>query len=234
MFFWIEGNQVKLGHRYKLFILIIVIVATALFSYGFTVKKDTAENSAVDLKSIPKQVGVWRMTSQQVQASTFEKSFLNDVLFRIYERPDGRVVALAIAYGADQRQNFSIHVPEGCYRAAGYDVTSVGFTRLVQPAMSIKQLVALKGKANESIQFWVVLNGQVVTNHFERKLKQLYYSLLGARAGGVLVRVSTISSAQNSGQDFDMQKEFISALYRSLNGVQRKMLFGRQALTASR
>lgn len=224
----------RFRHSYKQVLVICLLVVAGLLPYGLTVKRSDAARNAVDLASIPQQVGKWHMTSQHVETSSFEKSFLNDVLYRIYELPDGKAVALAVAYGADQRQNFSIHVPEGCYRASGYDVTSVGLTRLLAPDMPLKQLFAQKEKTTESIQYWIVLNGKVVTNHFERKSRQMYYSLLGARAGGVLVRVSSITPPQGENQEFEVQKEFVTALYGAVNGEQRTLLFGNEPLATSR
>jgi EpsI family protein len=218
---------VKPGFKVKSIILLLLLIATGVMPWYFTVDRGNGARNSVDLGALPREFGAWRMVSQHLGASSFEKGFLNDVLFRVYERTtDGRSVVLAVAYGADQRQNFSIHVPEGCYRAAGYDVTTVGLTRLSLPDLPMKQLCALKDKTSESIQYWIVLNGQVVTDHFERKLKQLYYSLLGARAGGVLVRVSSISSLNGGTLDFEVQKEFVSSLYGALKGEQRKLLFG--------
>jgi EpsI family protein len=216
----------KIKYSYKQILLIVLIFAAWLLPHFFSREKIADSLKSVDLKTISTQVGPWRMIYQQTDASTQEKRFLNDVLFRCYERTDGKVVALAIAYGADQRQNFSIHVPEGCYRATGYDVTSLGFTRLVVPDLPLKQLFAQKDKTVESIQYWIVLNGKVVTNHFERKLKQLYYSLLGAKAGGVLVRVTSNNTSQSASNEFDTQKDFIKSLYNVLNDQQRKLLFG--------
>lgn len=215
-----------MSFKHKNIAVIVLIIVTVFFSYGFTVTKKSVENKAVNLASIPERIGDWRMVGQQRDISGYEQTFLNNVIFRNYVRPDGNSVYLAVAYGADQRQNFSIHVPEGCYRAAGYDVTALGLTRLSQPAIPLKQLVARKGKVTETIQYWIVLNDKVVTNHFERKLKQLYYSLMGARAGGVLVRVSSVSSAQDTARDYDLQKAFVADLYKSLNPEQRRLLFG--------
>jgi EpsI family protein len=214
--------------NYKNITVIVLIIVTAVFSYGFTITKKSADTKIVNLASIPVQIGEWRMASQQGEMSGFERNFLNNTLYRNYVRPDGVSVYLAVAYGADQRQNFSIHVPEGCYRAAGYDVTALGLTRLAQPGMPLKQLVARKGKVTEIIQYWIVLNDKVVTNHFERKIKQLYYSLMGARAGGVLVRISSVSQEQGTARDYNLQKVFIADLYKSLNDEQRRLLFGNE------
>lgn len=215
-------------YRIKQVGVICLITCAAIFSYGFAIGKKSTDNKTVDLASIPEQIGNWRMVSQQGEMSGLEQIFLNNVLFRIYVRPDGKSICLAVAYGTDQRQNFSIHLPEGCYRAAGYDVTSLGLTRLAQPDMPLKQLVAQKGKVTETIQYWIVLNNKVMTTHIERKLKQLYYNLMGTHAGGVLVRVSSVLSTQGSARDSDLQKAFIADLYKSLNSEQRRLLFGNE------
>ncbi|WP_366949736.1 exosortase-associated EpsI family protein [Geobacter sp.] len=80
----------------------------------------------------------------------------------------------------------------------------------------------------------MVLNGKVVTNHFERKFNQILNSFFGARAGGTLVRVSSINAPQGGAREFEVQKEFVTALYGAVNGEQRTLLFGDQALAASR
>lgn len=224
----------RTSHNWKQLFIVSLLVIAGLLPYFLSVERTAPARKSMNLANIPKQIGPWHMTTEKMEPSSFEKNFLNDVLFRSYERPDGKIVALAIAYGADQRQNFSIHVPEGCYRASGYDVTSLGVTTLSAPNIPLKQLVAHKDKAAESIQYWIVLNGNVVTNHFERKLKQLYYSLLGARAGGTLVRVSSATTTESGSSGFDVQKDFIVELYRALNQNDQSLLFGTQSLAANR
>lgn len=211
--------------RHKQIVVICLVIVTGLFSYGFSIGR-VDQVSSVDLASIPQQVGDWHMKSEQTQMSSFEQGFLNNSLFRVYERPDGRAIVLAVAYGADQRQNFSIHVPEGCYRAAGFDVATIGLAHLSIPEIPIKQLVVQKEQDTESIQYWIILNGEVVTNHFERKIKQIYYSLLGARAGGVLVRISSACIEKDFARNYEIQTEFIADLYKSLNSEQKRLLFG--------
>ncbi len=214
-------------HRLKEIIVIVLVGIALCCSLLLGMERKTPAHG-VDLAPVPARIGTWRMVGEHNGMTAQEKGFLNNVLFRVYERGDGKEVVLAIAYGADQRQNFRIHAPEGCYRAAGYDITTLGLCRLGRPAIPMKQIFADKGKSGEAIQYWIVMNGEVVTNHYERKIRQLWYSLMGTRAGGVLVRISSPSTGKDLPALFAMQQEFITALYGAVDGEQRKMLFGNE------
>lgn len=166
------------------------------------------------------------MTRQKDGVGAFEATFLNNILFRTYQRADGKSIMLAVSYGADQKQSFSIHVPEGCYRASGFDVTSFGVFNTDLQGLKIKKVLVRRDNRTEPLQYWIVMDGKVVTNHFERKLRQVYYSVFGVRAEGVLVRVSSLSGDRDFDKEYEIQKSFITDLYRSLSPALRKLLFG--------
>jgi EpsI family protein len=205
--------------------VIVLFIAAAAFVMFYKVERNIQE-STINLASIPEEIGEWQMLEQQTGMGK-SSEFLNDVLFRTYKREDGKTIMLAIAYGADQKQNFSIHVPEGCYRAAGSDVTSIGVVNDADiPNLELKRLLVKDKEKTEPMQYWIVLNGKVITNHFERKIKQIYYSLFNVQAGGVLVRVSSLSNDKDFQNDYEIQRSFINALYKSLNPELRRLLFG--------
>jgi len=185
-----------------------------------------AQAKAINLSAIPTVIGDWRMVNQDTSLGSKEEKFLDDVLFRAYQRPDGKIVQLTIAYGADQRKNFSIHLPEVCYKAAGCNVTSVGQSVMDSPSLSLKQMLAKKPDGGvEAVQYWIVLGGTVVTSDFERKLKHAYYGTFGAEAGGVLVRVSSLVADGVYKKDYEGQKEFVKELHQSLPVTLRGQLF---------
>lgn len=214
------------NNRLKFLIVIFLFISTVAFSLLYKVERVTATKGP-DLTAIPAEIGEWRLMSEHKDISNFESGFLNDILYRTYIRPDGKTVSLAIAYGGDQRQYFSIHAPEGCYISAGYDVTSFGVVKIDTPALELKEMV-VKGpnRRIEPVQYWIVLNGKIVTNHFERKIKQFYYSIFGAKSDGILVRVSTFSTERDFQHDYRLQRRFITALYDQLNPELRRILFG--------
>ena len=186
-----------------------------------------AQGKAINLSAIPTVIGDWRMVNQNTSLGSKEEKFLDDVLFQAYQRPDGKIVQLAIAYGADQRKNFSIHLPEVCYKASGCNVTSIGQSTMNPPNLVLKQMLAKNPDGGvEAIQYWIVLDGKVVTSDFDRKLKQAYYGTFGAKAGGVLVRVSSLTADGDYRKDYEVQKGFVKALYKSLPVALYAQLFG--------
>jgi EpsI family protein len=212
--------------KIKFIMVIALFIAAAAFVMFYKVERVT-QASTINLAEIPEEIGEWQMLEQQTSMKKSASEFLNDVLFRTYQRGDGKIIMLAIAYGADQKQNFSIHVPEGCYRAAGSDVTSMGVVNDADiQGLELKKLLIKDKEKTEPMQYWIVLNGRVITSHFERKIKQVYYSLFNVHAGGVLVRVSSLSSDKDFQKDYEIQRSFINDLYKSLNPELRDLLFG--------
>jgi EpsI family protein len=219
--------------KIKFILVIVLFIAAAAFVMFYKVERVT-QASTINLAEIPEEMGEWQMLEQQTDMKKSSSEFLNDVLFRTYQRGDGKIIMLAIAYGADQKQNFSIHVPEGCYRAAGSDVTSIGVVNDADiPGLELKRLLVKDKEKTEPMQYWIILNGKVITSHFERKLKQIYYSLFNVNAGGVLVRVSSFSSDKDFQNDYDIQRSFIFALYKSLTPELRDLIFGNKNQLAS-
>jgi EpsI family protein len=208
-------------------IIVLLLFAAAAALVGFSNIERKVQSTPVDLSAIPKDIGEWHMASENSALGKFESTFLDVVLVRTYQRKDGKVIMLAVVFGADQRKNFSIHLPEICYKSAGYDVTSLGYAEMQTPGLKLKQLL-MKNAAlgTEPVQYWIVLDGQVVTSKFEHRLRQLYYGLWGAQASGVLVRVSSSSTDRALQEDLAVQKEFITALYKSLDPELKRLLFG--------
>jgi EpsI family protein len=209
----------------KFIMVIVLFIAVAALVMFYKVERVT-QTSTINLNAIPEEIGEWQMLGQQTEMGK-SSEFLNDVLFRTYQRGDGKAIILAIAYGADQKQNFSIHVPEGCYRAAGSDVTSIGVVNDADvPGLELKRLLVKDKEKTEPMQYWIVLNGRVITSHFERKIKQVYYSLFNVQAGGVLVRVSSLSNDKDFQKDYEIQRSFINDLYKTVDPELRRLLFG--------
>lgn len=207
-------------------IILVLFAVTGSLPLVCSVERHAQANN-VDLLSIPTVIGDWRMVDQNTAIRREEKKFLDDLLVRTYERKDGKALALAIAYGGDQRRNYSMHLPEVCYRATGCDVTTVGQAVMNSPKLKLKQLLVKDVQSGTlPVQYWIVLDGKQVTSELDKKLRHLYYSIYGAKTTGVLVRISSIPTGRNYQADYDVQKDFISRLYRDVQGEQRKLLFG--------
>ncbi|MDA8388752.1 MAG: EpsI family protein [Nitrospiraceae bacterium] len=186
----------------------------------------TPQPKNVDLAALPARIGPWRLIYRKDGVNGFESGFLNAAAFRIYRRADGKTVMLAISYSSDQKERFSLHPPDGCYRAAGLDVTLFGSAG-DGAGLVLQRMLVQKGMYMEPVQYWIVLGGKVMTSQFERKSRQIYYSLFGTRAAGVLVKVSSLLPAGNDFRgEYRAQMKFIGDLYRSADPRLRRLLFG--------
>ncbi len=215
-----------MNHKFKYITVLALFVLAGALTFFCRVERH-AQAKAINLAAIPTTVGEWRMVSQNAAVGAKEGKFLDDVLVRTYQRPDGKEVMLAIAYGADQRKNFSIHLPEVCYKDSGCTVTSVGHATMDTPRLNLKQMLAKNPDGRlEAVQYWITLDGKVVTSDFERKLKHAYYGFFGAEAGGVLVRVSSFVTDGEYKKNLEEQKTFVYSLYQNINSELRSQLYG--------
>lgn len=209
-----------------LVVLALVVAVSLLTVFSGEVRSNTAAKAGVDLTSLPTVVGGWKAEGSDGGAGSKESAFLNDVLYRTYKRGDGKTVALAVAYGADQRKKFNLHLPELCYKASGYQVLSLAEGAMHSPDLKLKEMLVRDPASTQEIQYWIVLGGKQVTGELEKRVRHLYYSVFGVAAEGVLVRVSSFSSESDAATDRKVQQEFVSTLYRTVNQGQRKLLFG--------
>jgi EpsI family protein len=212
----------------KSFMVLALVLAVSVVTLCSGEERGHAPKS-LDLTSLPATVGDWKMVGADGAAGSKESTFLNDVLFRTYRRDDGKTVALAVAYGADQRKKFNLHLPETCYKASGYQVLSLVPATMRLPELKLKEMMVQDSASTQQIEYWMMLGGKQVTGELEKRVKHLYYSVFGIAAEGVLVRVSSFSTPAGAAGERRVQQEFISSLYRSLNPGQRKLLFGSNA-----
>lgn len=182
-----------------------------------------------DLSALPATVGEWKMVGADGSAGSKESTFLNDVLYRTYRRDDGKTVVLAVAYGADQRKKFNLHLPETCYKASGYQVLSLTEHAIGAPKLKLKEMMVQDSSSVQQVNYWMILGGKQIAGELEKRVRHLYYSVFGVAAEGILVRVSSFSSEAGEAGDRKLQQDFISTLYRTVNEEQRKLLFGSNA-----
>lgn len=216
--------------KHLVVLLLAIAVASSALFYREERQPQKGGADRVNLSGIPAQIGSWNALGQDGAANTKESAFLNDVIYRTYRRGDGKTMVLAVAYGADQRKKFNLHLPELCYKASGFSVLSLSERSMHAPELKLRQMMVRDNKeSSQQIQYWMILGGRQVTGEFEKRLKHLYYSVLGVAAEGVLVRVSSFSSDKDAGSDAEVQQQFIASLYQSVNPGLRKLLFGNQA-----
>lgn len=211
--------------------LMLVCVAAASVMKPTTVLAEA--RSKVDLeKSIPQQFGQWRALQQSAgqivnpQQTELLNKLYSQILTRTYLRPNGGMVMLSIAYGANQSDGLALHYPDVCYPAQGFKV------KLNQKAdltttfgqIRVKQLDTQLGNRKEPVTYWSTVGDRVVQSGTEAKLAQLSYGFKGQIPDGLIFRVSTLSGEPENA--YRLQQEFVGELLAAVSPEMRKFLIG--------
>lgn len=151
-------------------------------------------------KLIPKTFGAWRLDPHVpvVLPPPDQQALLNKIynqtLGRTYVDGSGYRIMLSLAYGGDQSDGLTVHVPEVCYVGQGFRLETVadgrmGFDGLTIP---VRRLVTTMGPRHEPITYWVTTGDQATITTTQRRMVSLRYGLQRRIPDGLLVRVSSI------------------------------------------
>jgi EpsI family protein len=216
-------------------ILIAVMMLTA--SAGAVLLKPTTKiadqrNKFVLDAAIPRAFEDWKFdegasyitVSPDVQAE-LDKIY-NQTLSRTYVNSRGERIMLSIAYGGDQSDSLTVHMPEGCYMGQGFQIKSKKNHEIeIQGSrIPLVRLLAEKGPRVEPITYWIFIGSDFATTRTERKFAQLKSSLYGKIPEGLLVRVSSIGKPVEP--EYVLHEQFIRSMVGAMSNDDRKRVIG--------
>ncbi|MBY0474998.1 MAG: EpsI family protein [Nitrosomonas sp.] len=212
----------------------VLMVSSGALTMAFTpTEKIADQQEKINLETmIPDKFGDWQIDRTivplQVDAETqanLDKIY-NQTLARTYVNSQGERIMLSVAYGGDQSDNLSVHKPEVCYYAQGFEIKKIFPGELLTQygKLPIKRLLAIKGNRNEPITYWVTVGNKAVLPGFDQKLQQLRYGLTGNIPDGILVRISSIDNDNDVA--YQLQAIFIQDLLLAVNVNERVRLIG--------
>ncbi len=154
----------------------------------------------------------------------------NQTLARTYVNAGGQRIMLSVAYGGDQSDGLSVHVPDVCYVGQGFKLVSSFEDRLKIPGGSIpvRHLMMTMGPRREPVTYWVLMGDQATVSNTQRRLVSIRYGLKRLIPEGMLVRVSSINP--DMGQALAQHKRFINDLVAAVPASQRIRVVGNLAL----
>lgn len=219
-------------------ILLCLMIFAAVTAHELTPTIKLAERDGKpDLEAIlPTTFAQWHMDTEQpltvinpVQEENIKRIY-DQTLSRTYIGPSNYRVMLSIAYGADQRSGvaLSVHYPEVCYPAQGFEVKSntIGNINTVNQIIPVRRLETEHGRTrHEPVTYWIRLGEFLTLGGFDRRLIELRYGLKQEIPDGLLFRVSSIDG--DSAKAFEMQEQFIKELFQNLPPEGRKRLAGK-------
>ncbi|MBB5204357.1 EpsI family protein [Inhella inkyongensis] len=152
----------------------------------------------------------------------------NQVLSRSYVSARGERVMLSVAYGGDQSDGMSIHLPEVCYPAQGFELRDkqAGELQLAGRRLPIHRLTTALGARIEQVTYWITIGEAVAPSRSRQKLIQIGYGLRGLIPDGMLVRISSID--RDASQAFQMQARFAQDLAAAIPDALAPRVLGRR------
>jgi EpsI family protein len=178
--------------------------------------------------AIPQNIGNWRFVSRtglilpprdETEVRTYDQ-----VLARVYEKPDSDPIMIMIAYGARQDSLFEIHRPEACYPAQGYRLSNrreVSFP-VGRHAIPATFWTATSDTHVEQMLYWTRIGDEFPRNWVENHLAVIRANLARRLPDGVLVRVSMVTN--DAEHAISQIRSFTLELLQRLSPVGRKLL----------
>jgi EpsI family protein len=213
---------------------VLMLVAAGLAIVLKPTRHLADQQAPVELeKIVPKTFGDWRVdpTVVPIKASPDVQANLdrlyNQVMDRSYVNSKGQRVMLSIAYGGDQGgDGTQVHRPEFCYTAQGFRLTMnvVGDLLTQYGTLPVRRLVAVQGRRNEPITYWITVGDKATLPGVRRKLAQVAYGLTGKVPDGMLVRVSSIDQDEKNAHR--LQDDFINEMLSVMNPQDRVRVAG--------
>jgi EpsI family protein len=179
---------------------------------------------------VPKAFGPWRerqaqgLVTPQTENSLAAKLYTQS-LGRFYERADGALVMMLIAYGDTQSDSLQLHRPEVCYPAFGFTITENDDARYpIGNGVAIpgRNLTATSPDRDEHISYWTRIGEYLPTTNNEQRTAKLRQAIAGIVPDGVLVRFSSV--ALDPAAAFALNAQFAADLIQAVAPAARPAL----------
>lgn len=198
------------GARIRALVVFLMMVSAAVLAHLMTPTEFLADKlGKPDLETLfPKEFANWKLDARAAmvlpspETQALLNSIYNQTLTRTYINSSGYRIMLSVAYGGDQSDGTRAHLPERCYPAQGFQISTNVEDRLAIPGKSlpVRHLMASQGLRKEPITYWLVVGDQVTISRTDQKLAQFRLGLQGLIPDGMLVRVSSIDPDMAQGQ----------------------------------
>lgn len=184
-------------------------------------------------EAVPTRFGDWTL-DPHASASVVnpqQQEALNKIysqlLSRVYVDGEGHHIMVSVAYGEDQRDGMTVHYPEICYPAQGFELQAkqVGQVQTPLGTIPVRRLVTQMGSSRtEPVTYWVMIGHQPTLGGVQKKLIELDYALKGVIPDGLLFRVSSLD--RDTAAAFALQERFIQQIVPALGSPARVRLTG--------
>jgi EpsI family protein len=149
---------------------------------------------AAPLAALPQRLGAWRGADQPpLDPEILKVLGADDYLNRIYQRADGALAGVYVAYYGAQREGDAIHSPQQCLPGNGWLPVSRSHVMLGGDGQraEVNRYVVAQRDARQLVYYWFEGRGRIVASEYLNKWFLLTDGLRRGRSEGALVRVIT-------------------------------------------
>lgn len=177
---------------------VLVVLALLLVAFVPVKRADRAEETPLRMAFalFPMQLGDW--TGVQLPPFTdrvLEVLGLNDYVSRNYVKSDGVVANFYVGYWQSQRQGDTMHSPQNCLPAAGWEPVSQRLLTFPDPRnpegpeLSVNRYVIQKGLDRQLVLYWYQGRGRIVGSEYWSKIYLVLDAARFNRTDAAIVRI---------------------------------------------
>jgi EpsI family protein len=154
----------------------------------------------------------------------------DQTLTRVYQRADGQMVMLALAWGSKQRQEIKVHRPELCYAGQGLQIVEQRHVSIDLPpnaSVEANRLLTRNASRVEPVTYWIRIGDNIMAKGRKVRVEIFQQALRGRIPDGILFRVSQALPPSGSADgSYQVQDAFIRALLSSIDSAGKRLLVG--------
>jgi EpsI family protein len=223
------------SRRAAIGLLASMVSAAALAEWARPTIKESDLRPGFSLEALfPKKFGDWVVDDSMpvivpppdMQAQL--DRIYNQTLARTYINRDRERIMLSVAYGGDQSDGLTVHMPEVCYVAQGFKLQWMRTSSMPLNGIRIpiKQLLTSMGQRVEPITYWILVGDEAIVTNMQRRIVSLRYGMHRRIPEGMLVRVSNVDPSPDTGPAFQLHQRFITDMIASIPAEHRSWVMG--------
>jgi EpsI family protein len=154
----------------------------------------------------------------------------DQTLTRVYQRADGQMIMLALAWGSKQRQEIKVHRPELCYAGQGLQIVeqrNVSIELSTGGSVEANRLLTRNASRVEPVTYWIRIGDNIMAKGRKVRIEIFQQALRGRIPDGILFRVSqALPPSGSADASYKVQEAFIRELLSSVDQGGRRLLIG--------
>jgi len=226
-----EANSLTVNRREALISAFLIV--TSGTSISWRLRPDPIVLTSNEFESVtPRTVGNYSYMGEDgvvlpLGEDPTSKIYSN-FRYGTYITDDQAPVMLLIAYDRAQEYNLQIHRPEGCYPAAGFQLShrqTIKTDEVLGVPSQATFLTATRAGRTEQILYWTRVGSEFPKDYDQQRYATIKSKFAGKIPDAVLFRISIISTDRDGA--LKTLLNFATSLARGLSAPAREIYFGK-------